>query len=139
METHIDMDAPNHTMPILSDLDMDPDLGNSMVNSETNLIISPARPMSTSPRLGMIEGFVRSANIFLDRKSGAHDGIYHVQPSISKRKLGEYASLGAHQIPQGNSKFNSYLFESTVRFHTRNYAHGKLSPNSIYPIRPEML
>jgi hypothetical protein len=63
METHIDMDAPNHTMSMPSGMDMGPNRSNSMVDSETGLISSSAHPVSTSPQLGMVEGFVRSANI----------------------------------------------------------------------------
>jgi hypothetical protein len=62
-EPNMDADAPSHTMSMPSGMDMGPDRSNSMVDSETNLISSLTHPMSTSPQLGMVEGFVRSANI----------------------------------------------------------------------------
>jgi hypothetical protein len=63
MEPRMDADSPSHTMPMPSGMDMGPDRSNSMVDSETNLISSRAHLMSLSPQLGLIEGFVRSANI----------------------------------------------------------------------------
>ncbi len=39
---------------------------------------------------------------------------------------GQYHSVGPHAITEDKLIFNSYLLESTVRFHTRNYARTRI-------------
>ena len=57
------------------------------------------------------------------RKSGAHDRLGDVQPPACATATGPARSCGgALDRSRDNAIFDSYLFESTVRFRTRNYA-----------------
>ncbi len=111
METHLDMDAPNHTMSMPSGMDMGADRSNSMVDSETNLISSPAHPMSMSPQLGLVEGFVRSANIGRGSRamvdpSGNLESCMH-EP-CSQVSMSNSPPAGNHSQPAGLRWMSAY-------------------------------
>jgi hypothetical protein len=111
MEPHIDADAPTNTMPMPSGMDMGPDHSNSMVDSETNLISSPAHPMFTSPQLGMIEGFMRSANIGRGSRamvdpSGSLASCMH-EP-CSQASMSNSPPTGNHPQPAGLRWISAY-------------------------------
>jgi hypothetical protein len=111
MEPHVDADAPSHTMPMHSGMDMGPDHSNSMVDSETNLISSTDHPMSTSQQIGMIEGFARSAQIGhgsrgLDDPSGNLASCMH-EP-CSQVSMSNSPPTGNHSQPAGLCLISAY-------------------------------
>jgi hypothetical protein len=124
MEPHIDADAPSHTMPMPSGMDMGPDHSNSMVISETNLILSHAHSMSTFPQLGMIEGFVRSANIGRGSRamvdpSGNLASCMH-EP-CSQVSMSNSPPTGNHPQPAGirwMSAYNASPVNASANFHS---------------------
>jgi hypothetical protein len=124
MEPHMDADAPSHTMPMPSGMDMGPDHSDSMVIFETNLISSPAHPMSTSPQLGMIEGFVRAANIgrgsrALVDPSGNLASCMH-EP-CSQVSMSNSPSTGNNPQPAGLrwiSAYNASPVNASANFHS---------------------
>ena len=64
---------------------------------------------------------------FSGRKPGTHDRLDHVQPAVQRWQLVQHRVVGTHTIATKTMPFSiAILFESLVRFRTRNQAWTRI-------------
>jgi len=98
-------------------------------SSRVQLIPGPRGSPSNLRRIGAgntpTDAFIVPKR-YIDRGSGPYDGIHHVQPSIQNGNWTNTIAWGRTRSIPGDSIFNSYLLESTLRFLHRNYVWTRI-------------